>query len=113
VNAAPTPRLRLAICTSVHPSTDARVTYRQGRMLASAFDATLYVLEDGADGEVAATEAGRSLAVRRLGAPRSRLRRFLSGGRLLRTALADGPDIVLVHDPELSRGWDPSSGAER
>lgn len=97
----PERRLRLAICTSVHPSADARVTYRQGRMLASAFDATLYVLEDGPDGAAAATEPGRSLTIRRLGAPRSRLRRFLAGRRLLRTALADAPDIVLVHDPEL------------
>jgi glycosyltransferase involved in cell wall biosynthesis len=64
-------RPRLAICTSVHSSADARVVYREGRSL------------------------------RRLGAPASRLRRFLSGGRLLRTALADEPDMLLIHDPEL------------
>jgi O-antigen ligase/glycosyltransferase involved in cell wall biosynthesis len=92
---------RLAICTSVHPSVDARVVYREGRMLAAEFDTTLYLFEDGPDSEVASTASGRALAVRRRGAPASRLRRFLSGGRLLRTALADEPDMLLIHDPEL------------
>jgi glycosyltransferase involved in cell wall biosynthesis len=91
---------RIAICTSVHPSADARVTYREGRSLARAFDATLYVLEDGADGTVEAG-GGRSLLVRRLGKPRGRVARALSGRRLLRTALADRPDVVMVMDPEL------------
>ncbi|MDO8914765.1 MAG: glycosyltransferase [Coriobacteriia bacterium] len=95
------PAIRVAICTSVHDATDARITFREGRVLADEFDATLYVLQDGPDSTVDATRDGRTLSVRRLGMPRSRIRRFLSGPRLLRTALADGPDVVIIHDPEM------------
>jgi glycosyltransferase involved in cell wall biosynthesis len=91
---------RIAICTSVHPSSDARITFREGRCLASAFDTTLYVLEDGPDGAVEASE-GRELAIHRLGKPHSRLSRAFAGRRLLRTALADRPDAIIVMDPEL------------
>ncbi|MDO8963162.1 MAG: glycosyltransferase family 4 protein [Coriobacteriia bacterium] len=93
-------RPRIAICTSVHVAEDARVTFREGRALARAFDATLYVFADGDDGSIDAG-GGQELAVRRLSRRSGRFARFLSGRRLLRTALADGPDIVLIHDPEL------------
>jgi glycosyltransferase involved in cell wall biosynthesis len=93
--------VRVAICTSVHDPADARVTFREGRVLADEFDTTLYTLHDGEDSTVAGTLAGRSLAVRRLGAPTSRWRRLLGGRRLIRTALSEGPDVVIIHDPEM------------
>jgi len=79
-------------------------------MLAAAFDTTLFLLEDGPDSEVASTEPGRVLKLRRLGAPGSRLRRFVAGRRLLRTALAGSPDAILVHDPELLVWLRPLAG---
>lgn len=94
-------RPRIAICTSVHPSVDARVVFREGRALATAFDTTLWVFEDGIDEDLPATEPGRSLRIHRLGGKKGRLRRFLAGRSLLAAALADRPDVVLVHDPEL------------
>ncbi len=97
---APNGMKKLAIVSSVHNSGDARVTYREGRALARHFDATLYLYENGDDSEVDAGDR-RRLKIRRVGRPSSRLRRFLAGGRLLKIAAADRPDVVLVHDPEL------------
>jgi glycosyltransferase involved in cell wall biosynthesis len=92
---------QLAICTSVHHAGDARVTYREGRLLARYFDATLWLLEDGEDSEVDAGD-GRVLRIRRLGRPSSRAARMLAGRRrLIDAALAERPDVVLGHDPEV------------
>ncbi len=94
-------RLRIAICTSVHSADDARVTFREGRALARAFDATLYTLGTDDDGSV---DAGEGRALRTVGCgsrPASRARRFFAGRALLARALRDEPDVLLVHDPEL------------
>lgn len=96
---SPGVRRRVAICSSVHMQWDARVTYREAVAMCSEFDVSMYLhahREEPADSDMPV-----GIVMHTLPRPRNRLLRMLGAGRLVQRALADGAQVVVVHDPEL------------